>query len=39
MACEYVRRVARGDVPVEDDESSEEDDDTKLDDEDESGLD
>ena len=39
MACEYVRREARGDVPVEDDESSKEDDDTEPDDEDESRLD
>ena len=29
MACDYVCRAARGDLPVEDDESYEEDDDTE----------
>ena len=35
MACEHIRRVARGDIPIEH-ESSEEEDDTELDNEDES---
>ena len=35
MACKHFHRVARGDLPAED-ESSKEDDDTKLDDESES---
>ena len=39
MSCDYVHREVRGDLPVEDDESSEEYDDTELDDEDESGSD
>ena len=39
VACDYLRRTVRGDLPTEDDESSEEDDDTKPDDEDESGSD
>ena len=36
VAYDYVRRVVQGDLPVEDDESSEEYDDTELDDEDDS---
>ena len=32
VACDYLYRAARGDLPAED-ESSEEDDDTELDDE------
>ena len=39
MAYDYLRRAARGDILVEDDESSKEDDDTKPDDEDEPGSD
>ena len=39
VECNYLRRVARGDLPVEDNESSEEDDDTERDDEDESRSD
>ena len=35
VACDYLRRVVRGDLPVED-EASEEDDDTEPDDESES---
>ena len=39
MAYDYVHWETRGDIPVEDNESSEEDDDTEPDDEDESGSD
>ena len=35
VAYDYFRRVARGDIPAKDNESSKEDDDTKPDDEDE----
>ena len=39
VACEYVCRVARVDVPMEDDDFFKEDDDTNLDDEDGSRYD
>ena len=41
VACDYFRRATRGDLPVEDDESSKEEDadDTNLDYEEESELD
>ena len=39
VACDYLRREMRGDIPAEDDESSEEDDDIEPNDKDESRSD